>query len=77
MFSKCPSEYPSTRGIIFCGTPHRGSDKVSFGEMVAKVANASLRQPNTQLLETLRRDSDVVRKTEATVCNDIQGYTAT
>ncbi|KAK7946085.1 uncharacterized protein PG986_010406 [Apiospora aurea] len=53
-----PSLY--TKGIVFMGTPHRGSDAQSYGQFLAKIASATMRQPNTQLLEVLRRDSAIL-----------------
>lgn len=52
--------YANTIGVIFLGTPHRGSDKESLGEVVANVAKLSFRQPNKQLLATLKTDSDIL-----------------
>ncbi|KAK8067630.1 hypothetical protein PG996_006742 [Apiospora saccharicola] len=54
--------YSSTKGVIFFGTPHRGSDKVALGEMLASIAKISLRQPNTQLLDALPQDSHILEK---------------
>ena len=52
--------YKDTKGVIFMGTPHRGSDKFSLGDVVAKAANVAWRQPNQALLNTLAQDSDVL-----------------
>ncbi|KAI9761267.1 MAG: hypothetical protein M1840_001991, partial [Geoglossum simile] len=52
--------YASTKSVIFLGTPHRGSDKESLGEVVSKVAKFSFRQPNEQLLQTLKPDSHIL-----------------
>jgi protein SERAC1 len=52
--------YASTKGVIFLGTPHRGSDKESLGEVVSKVAKFSFRQPNEQLLQTLKLNSHIL-----------------
>ena len=54
--------YVSTAGVVFMGTPHRGSSKTSLGEIVAGIAKVSFRQPNTQLLMTLARDSNILEK---------------
>ena len=40
-----------TKGVIFLGTPHRGSSKERLGEVVLKLAK--FRQPNEQLLRML------------------------
>ncbi|OBT63079.1 hypothetical protein VE03_07456 [Pseudogymnoascus sp. 23342-1-I1] len=52
--------YSHAKGIIFLGTPHRGSGKTDFANIIASVAKVSLRQPNKQLLRTLSRDSEVL-----------------
>jgi len=54
--------YGSTIGVIFMGTPHRGSVKESYGEIAANIAKLSLRQPNKQLLQTLKPDSHIIEK---------------
>jgi protein SERAC1 len=52
--------YASTIGVIFLGTPHRGSDQETLGEVAANVAKLSFRQPNKQLLQTLKRESHIL-----------------
>ncbi|KAE8454517.1 hypothetical protein EG329_000140 [Mollisiaceae sp. DMI_Dod_QoI] len=52
--------YASTIGVIFLGTPHRGSSQATFGEVVTNIAKLSIRQPNEQLLQTLRPDSHIL-----------------
>lgn len=49
----------TTYGIIFLGTPHRGSGLASLGETVAKTASVAFgkRKIQTQLLKTLRENS--------------------
>ncbi|KAK7973451.1 hypothetical protein PG988_007585 [Apiospora saccharicola] len=49
-----------TKGVIFMGTTHRGSDAQTYGQYLATVAKALLRQPNLQLLEVLSRDSAIL-----------------
>jgi hypothetical protein len=51
--------YEDTIGVVFLGTPHRGSDKAGLAEIVGRIAKATLRQPNKVLLRTLEEDSDV------------------
>lgn len=66
--------YGSTIGVIFMGTPHRGSSKESYGDIAANVARLSLRQPNKQLLQTLKPDSQILEKQRdgfTTVSNDM------
>lgn len=52
--------YASTIGIVFFGTPHRGSSQESLAEVAANVAKLSLRQPNKQLLATLNQESHIL-----------------
>jgi hypothetical protein len=51
-----------TRGVIFLGTPHRGTEKEALGDFVARAANLGLRKANTQLLRSLRTDSHILEK---------------
>jgi hypothetical protein len=67
--------YMQTKGVIFLGTPHRGSNKESLGDVIAKVARYSFRQPNDQLLQTLRHDSHILenqREQFTTISKDMQ-----
>lgn len=49
----------STTGVLFLGCPHRGSDSASLGQIVARIARATLfAKPKTQLLESLEKDSE-------------------
>jgi hypothetical protein len=66
--------YAHTRGVIFLGTPHRGSNKASLGEVIAQVAKYSFRQPNEQLIRTLQHDSHILenqRDQFTTISKDI------
>jgi protein SERAC1 len=51
----------NTTGIIFMGTPHRGSKQEEYGDILAKAASL-FRRPNEQLLQTLRPDSNILEK---------------
>ena len=52
--------YKATIGVIFLGSPHRGSDKTNLGHVAAGAAKALLLQPSRQLLKVLEKDSDVM-----------------
>ncbi|TVY36127.1 Vegetative incompatibility protein [Lachnellula occidentalis] len=52
--------FQSTRGIIFMGTPHAGSDLADWGYRLAKLLNV-VRGTNSALLDPLRQKSDVLR----------------
>lgn len=49
--------YENTKGVVFLGTPHRGSDKASMASIIGNLAALLLLQPNKQLLETLQPSS--------------------
>jgi protein SERAC1 len=51
---------PATRGIIFLGTPHRGSDIVSLAKVVAFIAQVTLHNTSDKLIRDLERDSEVL-----------------
>lgn len=56
------SIFKFTSGVVFLGTPHRGSEKTGLGQIVAKIAVLALRQPNDKLLKNLEKDSDVLER---------------
>ena len=47
-----------TLGIIFLGTPHRGSDKANYGRILARVATAAMNKPPSHLVNALHTNSD-------------------
>ena len=50
----------ATLGIIFFGTPHRGSDKAVYGKVLANVAQTITRKPSPRLVSALQTNSDVL-----------------
>lgn len=50
----------ATRGILFLGTPHRGSKSASIGRMAYQVTVIATRNPNGKLLRALERNSDTL-----------------
>ncbi|KAI9766019.1 MAG: hypothetical protein M1840_007026, partial [Geoglossum simile] len=51
----------STRGIMFLGTPHRGSGLARWAEMLAKSIGL-IKQTNPQILQVLQQDSEVLAR---------------
>jgi hypothetical protein len=52
--------FSASRGIIFLGTPHRGSDSSSLSNVVASIAQVALPNANVDLIRSLERDSQVL-----------------
>ena len=48
---------PATYGVLFLGTPHRGSKSASMGRLAYNVTVAATRRPNLKLLQALERNS--------------------
>jgi hypothetical protein len=51
----------STLGIIFLGTPHHGAGLAKWAEVVARSIGL-VKQTNPDILEVLRRDSEVLAR---------------
>ncbi len=47
---------------MFFGTPHRGSDKATYGKVLESVANTMVYQPSSRLLSALQTNSDVLMR---------------
>jgi hypothetical protein len=47
--------FSSTRGIIFLGTPHRGSAMSSLGKVVVSIAKLAFQTVNEDLIRDLER----------------------
>lgn len=45
---------------MFLGTPHRGSDKATYGKVLANVAQFVTHRPPARLLTALQTNSDVL-----------------
>lgn len=58
---------PSTFGVCFLGTPHKGSKSASLGKIAFKISIfVAARRPNVRLLHELERNSRTLQKvTEA------------
>lgn len=51
---------PATFGIIFLGTPHRGSKSASLGKIAYRITKVATRSPNLQLLKGLEKNSEIL-----------------
>lgn len=56
-------------GIAFLGTPHRGADSAPLASAIAKIAQASGKRVNTDILEVLKRNSQVLSAVENSFTN--------
>ena len=52
--------FPATKGIIFLGTPHRGSGTISLAKVVAAVAKVAFQSTNNSLIRDLERDAQTL-----------------
>jgi len=52
--------FSATQGIIFLGTPHRGSGHMTLAKVVATVAQVALHSVDTSLIRDLERDSETL-----------------
>jgi hypothetical protein len=48
----------NTIGIVFLGTPHQGSNKATYGKVLANLAAIASHGPASPLIDTLRMNSD-------------------
>ncbi|KAI4195526.1 MAG: hypothetical protein LQ350_007159 [Teloschistes chrysophthalmus] len=51
---------PTTCGVCFLGTPHRGSKSASLGKVAYQISVAATRRPNTRLLQGLEKNSQTL-----------------
>ena len=57
--------FKCTSGVVFFGTPHRGSGTAGLGHLVAGIAKIAMRQPNSHLINSLDQESDVLEHQRA------------
>ncbi|MCJ1400187.1 hypothetical protein MMC11_003391 [Xylographa trunciseda] len=58
--TRLKSVAPATYGVLFLGTPHRGSKSASMGRLAYNVTVAATRRPNLKLLHALERNSETL-----------------
>jgi hypothetical protein len=54
--------FNATAGIIFLGTPHRGSNKASWDRVARNLSEAVLNDSNQLVVEALIRGSEVLER---------------
>ncbi|KAI9823926.1 MAG: hypothetical protein M1832_002244 [Thelocarpon impressellum] len=52
----------STAGIIFAGTPHRGSNKAAWASIASNVAKIVLKDQNDKVVDALNRGSETLER---------------
>jgi len=52
----------ATVGIIFLGTPHRGSEKAAYGKVLAEVATKVMHNPSPALVNALQANSEALMR---------------
>ena len=57
---------PATKGVIFLGTPHHGSDIASLGKTAAEMSRIFIQNPNVQVLRALENDSEILERISRT-----------
>ena len=66
--------YRYTAGVVFMGTPHRGSDKVQLADMLVLAAKVTWRKPNDELLNALRSNASVLNQQRANFTTIMDGF---
>jgi Putative serine esterase (DUF676) len=56
------SELAATHGVMFVGTPHRGSSSASLGKIAFEISRVFLQSPNLKILRSLEPDSDMLER---------------
>ncbi|KAI9787480.1 MAG: hypothetical protein M1839_000009 [Geoglossum umbratile] len=63
-----------TIGIVFLGTPHRGSDIAAYGNALAKIATLVTNKPKPSLIESLKENSAELLKLESEFKSELSKY---
>jgi hypothetical protein len=63
-----------TVGLIFFGTPHRGSDKATYPKVLSNIATTLTNSPPSKLIAALRRNSDALERLTSEFKHQIPRY---
>ena len=66
--------YRYTAGVVFMGTPHRGSDKVQLADMLVLAARVTWRKPNDALVNSLRSNACALNQQRANFTTIMDGF---
>lgn len=76
--ARIESQYQSitenTVGIVFLGTPHRGSDKADYGKILANVATSVMNKPKPRLISALQSNSDSLMRLTSDFRHQLPNY---
>jgi hypothetical protein len=65
---------PNVAGIVFLGTPHRGSKSASIGKMAHHITTIATRRPNLKLLRALEQNSDTLEQVGDSFLQTLEGH---
>lgn len=54
--------FPATVGVMFLGTPHRGSKAAKLGKIAFELSRVFLKDPNLKILRALEKDSEILER---------------
>jgi hypothetical protein len=54
--------FNATAGVIFLGTPHRGSNQTAWATVARNLNQAVLRNDDQRIVEALKRGSEVLER---------------
>jgi len=75
---KIASIKAKTLGVVFAGTPHRGSDKAKWGRIANNIATIVLKDNSSALVTALSRGSETLERLQnefARVIGSLRIYT--